>query len=1235
MSESATPQVAGGFSLRRLLAMALMEWTLSMRRPMVWMLLAFLGLVFFGLAQGGLTITAGDSSVGGDKAWINSQFNIAMMVTLIGFLIYTFFVAVTAGMSVIRDDETKVSELLHSSPLQPAEYVWGKFLGIMLVFGLVMLVQLVFVIIFFQFMPIDRAEEIRGPFKLSNYLTPMVVFLAPMVLFTGAVCFAVGERTRKPILVFLLPVALFLSCIFFLWNWSPSWLDPRINKFLMIIEPSAFRWLQETWLSVDRGLEVYNLKPVGLDLTFALNRLWLVGASLVALAISVRHVGRAAAGDLAPGRLATWLNRRRDRKQGPLTSEASMVTEPLAALGMQQQRPSLLSGMRFMLQSELRELRNQPGLYLFTPLILLQVMGSSLLALGAFNTPLLNTPGLLALRSFNTLTLLVSFLLLFYTVESLEREKSTGFGAILNATPLRNAAMLFGKSIANAVVGGVVVAGAFLGAVIALLIQGRVGLEITPFFVLWGLLLVPTFIVWSAFCSMLHAITRDRYATYALALAALMYSGYLQQLGRMTWVWNWNLWNVATWSDFGLFQLNSEQLLLNRLLALGLAVLFLAIAVKLYGRRDLDASRIIHRLHPKSLVRMTLRTLPFAVIPITLAIMLGFQVRNGFQGDVAEAKAKDYWRKNIATYQDWRPPAIDSVEVNLDLEPAQRAFEVSGTYRFTNDTDDELNELLITPALTWTDRSFSINSTETEGEDRSGLLKFTLEPPLSAGSSLDFGFSHKGRYPDGATRNGGGATTFILPESVVLHTFGTSFLPLPGYLEGVGVDEDNASEARDYPDDYWEEELEPAFGLAKPFTTRMVITAPEEFIVNSVGILEGDSVTDGRRTTTWVSDYPVRLLNVVAGKWAVHEGEGTKIFYLPKHSYNIEEMGIALDASRRYYSEWFHPYPWQELKLSEFAALAGYAQGFPTNITFSESIGFLTDSTPESAAAFMVTAHEAAHQWWGNILTPGSAPGGNILSEGMSHYSTLLLHEQVLGLRERIGFARVIEDRYANGRVADSERPMVKIDGARAGDTTVTYDKGGWVMWMLHNLLGRDQTLAGLQAFINQYKDGPDFPVLQDLVETLRPFASDDAEYQAFVDQWFFDVVVPEYKLSDEVVTQNGDRWTLEVTLENIGTGVVSVEVAAETQDRWPDEDDESNNSEDSDSGSSEHGEPRLGTGSIESQGYQAVRETVVLGPNDETRIIFTDLPFEPKQVIVDPDALVLQLRREAAILRF
>src|SRR5262249_6601682 len=170
-----------------------------------------------------------------------------------------------------------------------------------------------------------------------------------------------------------------------------------------------------------------------------------------------------------------------------------------------------------------------------------------------------------------------------------------------------------------------------------------------------------------------------------------------------------------------------------------------------------------------------------------------------------------------------------------------------------------------------------------------------------------------------------------------------------------------------YPDDFYVGQTESALGSRMPFTTKVAITGPADFTLNSVGTVTRDEVRGGRRTTVWESDHPVNFLNIVARRWAVRRGKGTAVYYHPGHLYNIGEIVEALDAARKYYSEWFRPYPWRELKLSEFPALASYAQGFPTDITFSESIGFLTKSEPRADAAFMVTAHESAHQWWGNM----------------------------------------------------------------------------------------------------------------------------------------------------------------------------------------------------------------------------------------------------------------------------
>jgi ABC-2 type transport system permease protein len=122
---------------------------------------------------------------------------------------------------------------------------------------------------------------------------------------------------------------------------------------------------------------------------------------------------------------------------------------------------------------------------------------------------------------------------------------------------------------------------------------------------------------------------------------------------------------------------------------------------------------------------------------------------------------------------------------------------------------------------------------------------------------------------------------------------------------------------------------------------------------------------------------------------------------------------------------------------------------------------------------------------------------------------------------------------------------MVKIDGSRPGDRFVTYEKMGWVAWMMMELMGRDQMLAGLQEFIAIYSPSPDYPVLQNLIATLRLHAPDTEAFDAFVDQWFFNVVIPEYRLTDATVQALGTGWRVTATVENVGTGTMPLELAA------------------------------------------------------------------------------------------
>jgi hypothetical protein len=316
----------------------------------------------------------------------------------------------------------------------------------------------------------------------------------------------------------------------------------------------------------------------------------------------------------------------------------------------------------------------------------------------------------------------------------------------------------------------------------------------------------------------------------------------------------------------------------------------------------------------------------------------------------------------------------------------------------------------------------------------------------------------------------------------------------------------------------------------------------------------------------------------------------------------------ALEGARRWYGEWFAPYPWKTLRLSEFAGWPTYAQAPAGNISFSENIGFLTRSKPEANAAFWIAAHEAAHMWWPNMAMTADGPGANVLSEGMAHFSTLLLTGQVRGERQRQAFARQMEDRYGNLRRPNSERPLAKIDGQLPGDNRIWYDKGGWALWMLHRFMGPERGMAAIREYMATFRDSRDAAALEDYLAIHRRHAADSTSFDAFAKQWFFQVVVPHYLIEDARLERDGKGWKTTATVRNVGTGAMTFDVAAVKGERWPD-------------------------AKKKQQPWLDARAPLTLGPG-ERGTVTVRCDFQPEKLVLDPDVTVLMLERQKAEVR-
>jgi hypothetical protein len=145
--------------------------------------------------------------------------------------------------------------------------------------------------------------------------------------------------------------------------------------------------------------------------------------------------------------------------------------------------------------------------------------------------------------------------------------------------------------------------------------------------------------------------------------------------------------------------------------------------------------------------------------------------------------------------------------------------------------------------------------------------------------------------------------------------------------------------------------------------------------------------------------------------------------------------------------------------------------------------------------------------------------------------------------------------------------------------------------------------------------------VLQDFLAHVRPFAPDADAFDAFARQWFHEVVLPEYELTEiERADLGGGRWRVTGTLTNKGTGTMPVELCAARGERF------SAKPAAASDGDVQAEEP--------AETYAEERTTQALGAGEKAAFTL-ECPFEPERVLVDPDVLVLQLQRRRAVHEF
>ena len=200
-----------------------------------------------------------------------------------------------------------------------------------------------------------------------------------------------------------------------------------------------------------------------------------------------------------------------------------------------------------------------------------------------------------------------------------------------------------------------------------------------------------------------------------------------------------------------------------------------------------------------------------------------------------------------------------------------------------------------------------------------------------------------------------------------------------------------------------------------------------------------------------------------------------------------------------YFAQMVAPFPYEKLAhVQSFTRYGGMEN--------ASAIFYANDLFQRRDVSTGIIAHETAHQWFGDAVTPRSW-GHLWLSEGFASYFEQLWVQKSEGTDTfRKGMMR-LRNEIVNSRVTYN-RPVI--------DTLQTdlmwllnsnsYQKGAWTLHMMRSLLGDSLFFAGIRAYYRHHRHGT--ATSDDLCESFEQVSNSKLRW--FFDQWLRRPGLPE-----------------------------------------------------------------------------------------------------------------------------
>lgn len=1044
-----------------------------------------------------------------ENVYYNSPFAIGKFIVSMSF-IAMFLLANFIGNTATRDYSSKMNMIIYAMPINKSSYLWARLIG-SIIFCLLIFLSVPLGILLGSFAPWLDSSQLTLT-SAYPYLVTYLIFIIPNFIFIGTLFYSFAVFSRSM-------MGMYLGVIgFFILKAISSHLlnDPSLSTLSALLDPfgnHAFSEVSKFFTAHDM-----NTKTIGFETLVLQNRLlWL---SITSIIILLTHF---------------FINFRKLKETKIKVGKISR--EEIKNKNILKIKPSISISSSFNIF--ITRVKFETIQIIKTPsFLILLLLSIAILLSSLFNTsnienwPTTSIMSEYIMGSFSTLIIIV---ITYYVGEIIWKEKDVRISEIIEATPISNFSLYIPKVLA---IFSIIILLLIMAVGITVSFQifkGYTNFEFDVYFILLtSIFLIPLLmnVILSFF---FQIISPNKYIGMFIFILYFISIPFLSKLGIEHNMYKFNELPEFIYSNMNGYGHFIEPLFAYNLYWLGLTIIIFVLSYTLYNREKeynikYRVSQIKNNIGTFGALTITIGLIFF--INRGLDIHYNTTVLNKFITEEKSLDLSEDYEKKYKKFENKNITKITDINVNVDIYPKKRKVEVTGYYLIKNKTNEDIKKELIS----WSNKNdIEINIIGARIKDfdkmhNTGWLVFN--PPIKPNESRKLNFIIKREAKGFVDRR---ADNAIVYNGTFINNL--SLFPHFGYSNYKEITSRKERKKRNLPKPKRMAKLENKnmhkinmFSKEADFINyeAIVSTSSDQFAITP-GYLQKSWEEDGRKYFHYKMDAPIdNFVAFQSGIYQVqreqHNGVSIEVYYHKDHNKNIKRMVDAVKLSLDIYSKEFSPYQYKQFRIIEFPNYRNFAQSFPNTIPYSEGMGFINDLRDQTKSDFVsfVTAHEAAHQWWGHQVIPANVQGAAVLSESLAEYSAYLVIKKLYGEYRLRDYLKNEMNRYLESRGTEilDEMPLLRSEN----QSYIHYFKGGLVMYALSDRLGEKVFNQALKNFLSEFKYKSDpYPTTLNLKEHIKAVAK-KSDYN-FIEDMFNKITIYDFKMKKAEATklENGN----------------------------------------------------------------------------------------------------------------